>query len=246
MKRQSVVDSSNLTKESPAMKSGSELPIISSPQTTQRGMTRREMLHRVLAGLGATLAAPLAAAHPMVRHLADPSVLQGAAASTSGADWSPQFLNAKQNGALLAIANRMLPGAGSVQVNRVIDLLLSVDTVENQKLFAAALAALDAESIKQFHGESAALSATQLDELLTACSTVEPAHSEHDDSAADWKLNQKTPPTAPPNLRDHFENLKGWIVATYYSSEAGLRELGWNDDYYFESPPECVHPDGHA
>jgi hypothetical protein len=205
------------------------------------------MLHRVLAGLGATLAAPLAvAAHPMARHLADPSVLQSAAASTSGADWSPQFLNPKQNKALVAIAERMLPGANAVQVNRVIDLLLSVDTVENQKMFAAALAVFDAESTRRFHGETAALSATQLGELLTACSTVEPAHSEHDDSADDWKLNRKTPATAPPNLRDHFENLKGWIVATYYSSETGLRELGWNDDFYFESPPECAHPEGHT
>jgi hypothetical protein len=228
------------------MKSRFELPILSSPQKSHRGITRREMLQRVLAGLGTTLAAPLAAAaHPMARHLADPSFLQGAAASTSGADWSPQFLNAKQNEALVAISERVLPGANNVQVNRVIDLLLSVDTVENQKMFASALNAFGTESTRRFHQEAAALSATQLDELLTACSTVEPAHSEHDDSADDWKLNRKTPATAPPNLRDHFENLKGWIVATYYSSEVGLRELGWNDDFYFESPPECVHPQGH-
>jgi hypothetical protein len=204
------------------------------------------MLQRVLAGLGATLAAHLAAgAHPMARHLADPSVLQSATASASSADWSPQFLNEKQNQALAAIAERMLPGANRVQVNRVIDLLLSVETVENQKMFASALTAFDGESSRRFHRESAALSPAQLDELLTACSAVEPAHSEHDDSADDWKLNRKTPATGPPNLRDHFENLKGWIVATYYSSEAGLRELGWNDDFYFESPPECAHPEGH-
>jgi hypothetical protein len=205
------------------------------------------MLQRVLTGLGAALAVPLAAAaHPMARHLANPSLLQAAAASTSGGEWSPQFLSAKQNQALIAIAERMCPGANRVQANRVIDLLLSAETVENQKSFTAALAAIDAESSRRYQREAAALSESQMDEILIAFSTVEPAHSEHDDSADDWKLNRKTPATDPPNLRDHFENLKGWIVATYYSSEAGLRELGWNDDYYFESPPECAHPEGHT
>src|SRR5258705_13956620 len=111
------------------MKSRFELPIISSPQKAQAGITRREMLQRVLAGLGTTLAAPLVGgAHPMARHLVDPSFLQAAATSTSGSDWSPQFLNAKQNEALVAISERMLPGANNVQVNRAIDLLLSVET----------------------------------------------------------------------------------------------------------------------
>jgi hypothetical protein len=56
--------------------------------------------------------------------------------------------------------------------------------------------------------------------------------------------DQKTS-SASPTLRDHFENLKDWIVATYYSSEEGMRELGWTDEFYFESPSECSHPEGH-
>jgi Gluconate 2-dehydrogenase subunit 3 len=181
----------------------------------------------------------------MMRHLADPSWLQTAASTAQDANWSPQFLSAKQNDALIAISDRMLPGANVVHVNRVIDLLLTADTEENRNMFVAALGALGAESTRRFHAEVAALSPAQLDQILSACASLEPPHSEHDDDAPGWKLNLKTPATAPPNLRDHFENLKGWIVATYYSSEAGLRELGWNDDFYFESPTECKHPDGH-
>lgn len=45
-------------------------------------------------------------------------------------------------------------------------------------------------------------------------------------------------------LYAHFENLKGWISGTYYSSEAGM-ELGWTGDYVFEKCPGCTHPDGH-
>ncbi len=226
------------------MNTRSELRIV-SPPIALSGLTRREMLQRILAGLGATLAAPLAAAHPMARHLADPSLLQTAAASAEDANWSPQFLTAKQNDALIAISERMLPGANAAHVNRVIDLLLTAEMDDTRKTFTAALSALDAESSKRFHAGVAAISPAQLDEILSACATQEPPHSEHDDDAPGWKLHLKTAATAPPNLRDHFENLKGWIVATYYSSEAGLRELGWNDDFYFESPAECTHPDGH-
>jgi hypothetical protein len=40
--------------------------------------------------------------------------------------------------------------------------------------------------------------------------------------------------------------LKAWIVGAYYSSEQGMRELGWNGNYAFESYPSCDHGDGHS
>lgn len=221
----------------------SDLPLISSLSQSHRGLTRREVLQRVLAGIGATLVAPMnAGAHPVMRHLSSLSSLPSAA---DEANWSPQFLRVRQNDALIAIAERMLPGAGAAQVNRVIDLLMTVESEENRKLFASALTALDGQAAKQFHSEIVKLSSSQIDEVLAFCAEQEPPHAEHDDDAPGWKLNERTPLTGAPNLRDHFENLKGWIVATYYSSEAGLRELGWNDDYYFESPAECAHAEGH-
>jgi len=225
------------------MNSRPALSIFSSSSEPQKRLTRREVLQRVFAGMGATLAAPLAAgAHPVMRHLAR---LASLPAGDDAANWTPQFLNAEQNDELIAISERILPGAGAVHVNRVIDLLMTVETDENRKLLTAALTALDGQATKQFHSGIAKLPPGQVDEVLTVCAEQEPPHAEHDDDASGWKLNERTPLTAAPNLRDHFENLKGWIVATYYSSEAGLRELGWNDDYYFEAPAECKHADGH-
>jgi hypothetical protein len=225
------------------MNSRPTLPILPSSSEPQKRLTRREVLQRVFAGMGATLAVPLAAeAHPVLRHL---SRLSSMPAADDEVSWSPRFLSAQQNDELIAISDRMVPGAGAAHVNRVIDLLMTVETDETRKLFAAALTALDGQATKQFHSEIAKLSPSQIDEVLTFCAEQEPPHAEHDDDAPGWKLNQRTPLTAAPNLRDHFENLKGWIVATYCSSEAGLRELGWNDDFYFESPAECAHPGGH-
>ena len=227
------------------MKKETDFPIRTSPLRSHRGLTRREVLQRALATLGAVLAAPLSQAHPMYRHLADPTHLEAADEKVGTADWKPEFLNSMQNEALIAIAERMMPGSAKAQVNRVIDLLLTVETAENRQKFTAALGALDAESTKRFSRPIPHLSAAQLDELLSTCSALVPMHPpENDDSPASLKV-EKTASNHPANLGDHFENLKGWIVATYYSSEQGMRELDWSDEFYFESPAECSHSEGH-
>jgi hypothetical protein len=227
------------------MNSRNALPIISEGSKSSKGLTRRDALLRLLAGVGAAMATPLAAAaHPAVKHLSMLASAQGTAGSDD-ANWSPQFLNATQNDVLVAISDRMLPGAGAAHVNRTIDLVMTMETDANRKLLTQSLAALDGQAEKQLHSGVAKLSPEQVDEVLSFCSKQEPPHAEHDDDAPGWKLNERTPLKGTPNLRDHFEYLKGWIVASYYSSEAGLRELGWDDDYYFENPAECKHTEEH-
>jgi len=221
------------------------LPVISQPAESLKGLTRREALRRLLAGIGGALVTPLAAgAHPALRHLPMLASAQTGAGSDDSS-WSPQFLNAQQNDALVAISDRMLPGACAAHVNRTIDLVMTVESEENRKLLTQALGALDEHAEKQLHSGIAKLSPDQVDEVLSFCAKQEPPHAEHDDDEPGWKLNERTPLTDAPNLRDHFEYLKGWVVASYYSSEAGLRELGWDDDYYFENPAECKHAEGH-
>src|SRR5260221_7312168 len=131
------------------MNSRSILPIISQPSESLKGLTRREVMHRSLVAIGATLATPLVAgAHPLVRHL---SMLASAQGVPDEANWSPKFLNAEQNNVLVAISDRMLPGAGAAHVNRTIDLVMTVETDENRKLLTQALVALDGQAEKQLH-----------------------------------------------------------------------------------------------
>jgi hypothetical protein len=47
-------------------------------------------------------------------------------------------------------------------------------------------------------------------------------------------------------IRDHFENLKGWISGAFYTSEIGMRELGWTGEMFFQSLPGCEHQGGHG
>jgi len=227
------------------MNSPSILPVLSQSSESLKGLTRREVLQRSLVAISGILGGHLVAgAHPIARHVSMLASAHGVNQS-AGANWSPKFLNAEQNSILVAISDRMLPGAGAAHVNRTIDLVMRVETIENRKLLTQALIALDAQAVKQFHSGMTKLSPDQVDEVLSFCSEQEPAHAEHDDDSPGWKLNQRTPLTGPANLRDHFEYLKGWIVASYYSSEAGLRELGWDGVNYYEAPAECEHAEGH-
>ncbi len=48
---------------------------------------------------------------------------------------------------------------------------------------------------------------------------------------------------APP---EPFREIKGWIVGAYYSSEIGMRELGWTGNMFYAEFPGCTHADRHA
>lgn len=216
------------------MRTENELPVIHGGAATTGRLTRREMVQRMLASAGAGAAWPLvAASHPIHALLANGAVFDEAE-KLAAKDWKPLFLNAQQEETLAALAEAIIPGAREAHADRFIDLLLSVDTAEHRKSFVGSLAAFEAESQKRFGKRFPALDAGQQNALLTDAST-QPANQ--DSSGGDTKMN--------PDLRVHFENLKGWISGAYYSSEAGMRELGWTEDRVFEKFPGCEHPEGH-
>jgi len=213
----------------------STLTVITEAGAAGGHLTRREMVRRLLAGMGAGAAWPLVAdSHPIHNFLRNDAVLEEAE-KLAAADWKPLFLDVQQNESLIAIAETIVPGSTKAQVNRFIDLLLSVDKENHKKEFAAALAAFEAESQKRFGKGFPSLDDRQKNMLLT------------DASAAPAKDNSVGADAAENGLRlhGHFENLKGWISGAYYSSEMGMRELGWTPDRVFASFPGCEHPEGH-
>ena len=223
------------------------LPVIQEGLGVRRGLTRREMVQRLLAGAGVGAAWPLvAASHPIHKVLADDAIFSEADARMVAADWTPVFLDAHQNESLIALSESIVPGSGKAQVNRFIDLLLSVDTREKQKEFLASLSAIESESQKRFGHPFAALAEEQKNELLTIASKeVEERKEKKNEAASGDSSTEEHKGQSPPTLHDHFEDLKGWISGAYYSSEAGMRELGWTGDYAFESYPACDHAEGH-
>ncbi|HVA00460.1 MAG TPA: gluconate 2-dehydrogenase subunit 3 family protein [Terriglobia bacterium] len=201
------------------------------------GMSRREMVRRLALGASAGAALPaVAAAHPIAKHLAGPAAVAEVHAKSAAADWIPAFFDPHQNETFTLLAERIIPGSSQAHVNRFVDLLVSVDTQEVQKKFLASLGAIEAESRRRYSRTFQGLTESEQNEILTVASTAQAATVP--ENALDLALDQMT-------LRDHFENLKGCVKGAYYSSEIGMKDLGWDGQVAFTSFPGCQHPDGH-
>ena len=217
------------------------LVVIESATAERARLTRRDMVQRLLAGMSAGAALPaLAISHPIFELLKSDAFLHNEivfdkAEQLGRANWKPAFLTEQQNELLSALAESIVPDSTRAHVSRCIDLLLSVDKQTNQRKFVESLAALDAECQKRFMKSFPALDEEQKNAYLTDAST-KPKNLDLAGVEAGKKQSA---------LYGHFENLKGWISGAYYSSEMGMRELGWTGDYAFAAFPGCAHPEGH-
>jgi hypothetical protein len=229
------------------MDSKSELRVLNNKPAVE-GLNRREMVQRLLGGAGAASAfMPAgAAAHPMHKHLMNAATLAQADAKAASTNWKPEFLDPHQAETLTVLAERIVPGSTKAGVTPFVDLLLSVDTQENQRKFLASLGALEAEAINEHSRPFKELSEDQQNAILTKACNEKPSHS---DENADFSWfavpSKETGETPRVTLRDYFENVKGWVSGAYYSSEVGMRELGWTGQVAWDSFPGCEHPEGH-
>jgi hypothetical protein len=205
---------------------------------------RRQVLQVLAGSVGAGLAAP-ALATGEASH-AHGSAASAAAQTTSAATAPlPTLLDENELAMLKSLAETIVPGSSEAGVAAFVDQLLAVDTRERQRDFLAALGAIQSEALSR-HGKSwMSLDAAQQTELLNAASTGprsrEPRY---------WKPGEPVlvpeKANAPPTLRDRFELLKDRIASAYYSSEKGMKELGWTGQMVHPVYPGCTHPDGHA
>jgi hypothetical protein len=187
-----------------------------------RRFSRRELAEALLSGLAAGLVAPLfPSLHPVERLLLDGKALDAAEARLSPDLAKGSFLSASQLASLAILAEAILPGSRQAQAPQFIDLLLSVDSSEHQEEFLRSEAALEEASERAARKGIASLNATELHDLLVEVSS----------------------PQSP--AEKHFLNLRHWIAGAYYSSEMGMRELGWTPDRVFSSFPSCAHAEGH-
>jgi len=190
------------------------------------GMPRRAVLQVLLGGAGAAFALPAAieAQHPIHQHLSNPAVIEQAQQKAAVTAATPVFLDDHQSQTLEVLAEAIVPGSTGARVGPFIDQLLGVDSVANQRAFLSALGAFDMAAITR-HGKAwIGITPSQQDALL------------RDASTADAKTSA---------LGGHFQNLKDWIAGAYYSSETGMRELGWDGNVVHAQLPGCTHPGGH-
>jgi hypothetical protein len=189
------------------------------------GVPRRAVLQVLLGGAGAAFALPAAvdAQHPMHQHLANPAAIEQAQQRAAVTAAAPVFLDDHQSKTLVVLAEAIVPGATGARVAPFLDQLLAVDSAANQRAFLGALGAFDMAAITR-HGRAwIGLTASEQDALLRDASTAD----------------------AQSSFRGHFQNLKDWVAGAYYSSEIGMRELGWDGNVVHTQLPGCTHPGGH-
>jgi hypothetical protein len=192
-----------------------KLPVLNT-SSGQHRISRRELAQKLLAGV----AFGFSAVHPIRKHLLNTALLDSADAHLA-ANEKPLFMSAWDLKSLDVLAEAIIPGSRESQSPQFIDLLLSADTQEVQQEFMVSLNVVEFASHAEFQTHVAALNNTKLHELLTTLSS----------------------PTS--DAYKHFENLKSWIAGAHYSSEIGMRELGWTPDRVFPEFPACPHPQGH-
>jgi hypothetical protein len=201
------------------------LPVAPADQP-DTGVSRRAAMQTLVAAVSAGFALPSAAhaQHPVHAHLAHPEAValtQRKAAAAAASTF--EFLDAHQARTLETIAEMIVPGSTSARVAPFLDQLLAVESPTNQRDFVGALGAFDMAAIAKHGKVWTAIGPQEQDALMREASTAGTATA----------------------IGNHFENLKTWIAGAYYSSEPGMRELGWTGNVFFPELPGCTHPGGH-
>ena len=100
-----------------------------------------------------------------------------------------------------------------------LDRLLAVESTETQKHFIQATRRVRARGPRR------------------ARCAVEIVDGRAGDRAADKDLDAAQPRSRRVSA---FDDLKGAVAETYFATEAGMKELGWNGGITFAPPAVCV------
>ena len=176
---------------------------------------RRTVLQSLATGVGAVAFASSASAASAHVHQA------AAVTADSAAAINPEsgllFLDRHAFDTLALLSEQIVPGSRAVQVPEFLDRLLAVESTETQQQFMQALGAFEREARAANGMPWKALSAEQATALLTKISTL-----------PDSDMS-----------RQAFDRIKGAVAETFYSTEAGRKELGWNGSMTFAPPSAC-------
>ena len=177
---------------------------------------RRAVLQSLATGVGAAVLAAPAAAH--VHQAAAPATAKPAVrAARAGAAPALVFLDRHAFDTLASLGEQIVPGSRAAKVPEFLDRLLAVESIDTQKRFTQAIGAFERQA-REAHGKPwKALTAAEATALLT-------------------KMSEAPGKEA---TRLAFDLVKSGVAETYFATEAGLKELGWNRSVMFASPIAC-------
>jgi hypothetical protein len=182
---------------------------------------RRAVLQSLATGVGAAvIAAPATAAahvHQAPATQKPATATQKPAAARPAAAPTLVFLDRHAFDTLALLSEQIVPGARAAKVPEFLDGLLAVESSDTQKRVMQALGAFERVARDAHNVPWKKLTAPQATALLTRLSTA---------------------PAADPSRRA-FELVKSAVAETYYTTQAGMKELGWNGGVMFAAPIAC-------
>lgn len=156
----------------------------------------------------------------------------------------PRLLDDHLRETLSVLAEELLPGSRAAGVAELLDRVMAVEPIEEQRRFLSALGAFEREARERYAKPWLELDRSQRIEILSAASTLAPQRPR----ASTWTRGQPVEleepgPTPPSNLRDHFDRLRAWVARAYATTEVGMKDLGFNGKMAWANFPGCPHPD---
>ena len=174
---------------------------------------RRAVLQSLATGVGVVaFASRASAAH---EHHAAASAATNAVPAAP--DSALHFLDQHSFDTLALLSEQIVPGSRAVQVPEFLDRLLAVESIETQKRFTQTLGSFEREAREAYGKPWKTLTSEEATTLLTKIS----ARPDGDDT------------------RGPFDNVKRAVAETFYSTEVGMKELGWNGGVAFAPPSVC-------
>lgn len=141
----------------------------------------------------------------------------------------------------------LVPGSTAAGVVDLINRVAAVESPPRQRRFLNALGAFEHQARDAHRMRWIDLDEPARMKILQAASSG----AEGRPRPPAWTKGQplvfeSTDPPPPATLRDHFDHLRSIVARAYYSTEAGMKELGWSGRAVFTALPGCDHPDEHA
>lgn len=198
--------------------------------TFEPDVNRREVLTRLAAGAMGVASMPwwVESLSAHARAEAHTHAVQAAASVQA---WSPSVLSPRQNEAVIALTELIIPetdtpGAKAALVNRFVDHALSTADAKERSEFIAGLTWLDDRCRARTGKDLAAANAAELTAVLTPLSA-----------------EGTTPAEDAPGVA-FFRAIKSMTITGYYTTEIGLRqELGDDGRMVLATFEGCTHPE---
>ena len=203
---------------------------------------RRSVLRGLASGLaGAMVGSKVSAAEPPAEA---PVPTQAAGPAPAAPPMLPRLLDNHQRQTLASLSEMLVPGAVAAGVVALLDRVLAVESAARRRQFLNALGAFEREA-RESHGARW----IDLDEpTRVAVLQRASAGAEARPLPPAWTRGEPlvfapTDPPPPATFRDHFTHLRTVVANAYYSTEPGMKELGWRGRVAWPELPVCTHLD---